>query len=67
MLLSYYTPENDREEKTVTVTIGGASVSRISVLRVDDESDYREKETVTGNTVTLKMKPNTFLVLKSEP
>ena len=67
VLLSYYTPEEDREEKTVTVTFSGAPVSRVSVYRVDESSDYTPTETIADSTVTLAVKPNTFLVLKTEP
>ena len=62
-LVSYYTNENGREEKTVTVDIGvhGAVTD---VYTVDEAHSYELTSTARGK-VTLTMKPNSFAVLKT--
>ena len=67
LLVTYYTHEENREEKTVTVTYCGADPCDTDIYTVDESYSYEKTATVKENdthTVTLSMKPNTFAVLK---
>ena len=62
-LICYYTNENGREDKTVSVALGADMTTEI--YAVDGEHSYELVSTQDGDTVALTMKPNTFAVLKS--
>jgi hypothetical protein len=67
LLVTYYTHEENREEKTVTVTYCGADPCDTDIYTEDESYSYEKTATVPENathTVTLSMKPNTFAVLK---
>ena len=65
VIISYYTDENDREEKIVNVNMEGYDGEVTDIYTVDADHDYTVTDTQTSNTVTITMKPNTFVVLKN--
>ena len=62
-LVCYYTNDEGREDKTVTVELGEDAA--VEVYTVDDEYSYDKTAEVSGERVTLTMKPNSFAVLKT--
>ena len=64
-LLTYYTDEEGREEKTVTLQFPDGPTQKLSVYTVDETHNYEKTAELTGNSVTLTLKPNTFVLLKS--
>ena len=64
ILLSYYTSEDGMPAKDVTVETRGLDGAVYGVYTVDETHDYTLTDTLTGDTMTLKMQPNTFAVLK---
>ncbi len=66
LIISYYTDENDREEKIVNVNMEGYDGEITEIYTVDADHDYTVTDTQSGNTLTVTMKPNTFVVLKNK-
>ncbi len=65
-LVCYYTNEQEQPAKAVTVSVSGGLLQSTDVYTVDANHDYTVTATVPGNTVTLTMEPNSFVVLKSK-
>ena len=66
IMLSYYTAEEGREDKAVTVTMDGLAVGTAEVYTADAKHSYEVTDRQSGNIVTLTMKPNSMIVVKTD-
>ncbi len=66
VLVCYYTDETDKQEKTVTVKLDSYEKNETDIYTVDEDHDYTVTDTQSGDTITLTLKPNTFVMLKSK-
>ena len=64
-LVCYYTNDDGREEKTVTVELTSDNVTT-EIYTVDEQYSYEKTATVNSKSITLTMKPNSFAMLKSK-
>jgi hypothetical protein len=64
-LITYYTTRENAEEKTVTLSLSGKSVTESGIYTVDEKHSYDLTDTQSGSTATFTMQPNSFCVVKS--
>jgi len=65
IMLSYYTAEEGREDKAVTVTTDGLAVGTAEIYTANAKHSYELTDRQSGNIVTLTMKPNSITVVKT--
>lgn len=66
VFVTYYTTKFDSKVKKVNISFQNACFDAIDIYTIDGEHSYEVTDTVQSNRVTVTMKPNTFVVLKSK-